>query len=154
MQHFVRYAYLLLGLVGIPFGLMAQTTEKFTVSIQKIEIVDNGKTLTYDTLITKDLYLDQEVKILIYQNEKYNFYTTIKMARSGNRVKVVEQNVITDKNNQFVKFGIQRKQVQFLNVGMPGKFQNTSGEYLLIDKNTYTSIRATFTRIITYGNNN
>ncbi|MFN8417054.1 MAG: hypothetical protein U0U66_12050 [Cytophagaceae bacterium] len=142
------------GCLMLIFGIgMAQAQEKFTLTIQDIEIIDNGKTIKIDSSITQEIYLDKDNKILIYQNDKYKYYTTITMARSGNRIKVVEQNVITDINNQFVTFGTQRKQVQFINIGMPGKFQNTSGEYLLIDKKTYASIKASFTRIVSYGPN-
>jgi hypothetical protein len=140
----------MLLMLGISF---AQAQEKFTMTIQGIEIIDNGKTIKIDSTITQEIFLDKNNKILIYQNDKYKYYTSIKMARSGNRIKVVEQNIITDQNNQFVKLGVQRKQVQFINVGMPGKFQNTSGEYILINKQTYTSIKASFTRIVSYGPN-
>lgn len=131
----------------------AHAQEKYTLIIQKIEINDSGKTIQIDSTITQEIFLDKDNKILIYQNDKYKFYTSITMARTGNRLKVVEQNVITDLNNQFVKMGAQTKQVQFINIGMPGKFQNTCGDYILIDGKSYTSIKVSFTRIVTYGPN-
>jgi hypothetical protein len=131
----------------------AQNPNEFTMKIENIVIQDNGKEIKYDTTITAKIYLDVDNRILMYDNGTYKYYCFIKMARSGNRIKIVEQNYITDANNKFVVFGKQRKQVQFINVGMPGKFVNTSGEYLLIDKNSFTSMKVSYLRTIFYGNN-
>lgn len=131
----------------------AQNPNEFTMKIENIVIQDNGKEITYDTTITAKIYLDVDNRVLMYDNGTYKYYCLIKMARSGNRIKIVEQNYITDASNKFVVFGKLRKQVQFINVGMPGKFVNTSGEYLLIDKNTFSSMKVSYLRSIFYGIN-
>jgi len=131
----------------------AQSMNEYTLEIKNITVNDCGKEIKKDTLISKKIYLDQDNTILLYENESYRYYTFVRMQRSSNRIQITEKNFITDKNNSIVKSGKQKKQVQFINVSMPGKFENTSGEYLLIDKNNFTSIQTTFLRTVYYGHN-
>lgn len=131
----------------------AQNVNEFTLEIKNIVINDCGKELTKDTIISKKIYLDQDVRILLYENAAYRYYTFIRMERSANRVKMIEQNYITDRSGKAVVSGKRRKHVQYINISMPGKFANTAGEYLLIDKMKYISMRATFFRTLYYGLN-
>jgi len=137
---------------GISFSY-AQNMNEYTLEIKDIIVNDCGKEIKNDTLISKKIYLDQDNTILLYDNGMYRYYTFIRMQRSKNRIQITEKNFITDKNNSIVKSGKQKKQAQFINISMPGKFVNTSGEYLLIDKNNFTSIQTTFLRTVYYGHN-
>lgn len=141
---------LLVLLSNLTYG---QTQNEFTLLIKDILVDHSGTVLKIDTLISKKVYLNQDNNILIYEDKDYKYYTFIRVERSGNRIKVAEKNYITDHNGSMLASGKLRRQVQFINVAMPGKFENTSGEYLLIDKNNFTSIRATFLRVIYYGPN-
>jgi hypothetical protein len=131
----------------------AQSPTEYTLQIKDISVNDSGKELKIDTLLSKKIYLDQDNQILLYENASYRYYTSIKMARSGNRIKVIEKNYILDKSNQIAAKGKLTKHVQYINVSMPGKFEHSSGEYLLIDKNNFTSMKVTFLRRIYYGPN-
>ncbi|WP_440236197.1 hypothetical protein [Cytophaga sp.] len=131
----------------------AQNVNEFTLEIKNIAINDCGKELTKDTIISKKIYLDQGIQILLYDNTTYRYYTFIRMERSANRVKMIEQNYVTDRSGKIIVSGKRRKHVQYINVSMPGKFANTTGEYLLIDEMKYISMRATFFRTLYYGLN-
>jgi len=131
----------------------AQSPTEFTLQIKDITINDSGKELKKDTLISKKIYLNQDNRILLYENSMHRYYTFIRMGRTGNRIRISEQNYITDKNNVTIVKGKLGKHLQFINVSMPGKFENTSGEYLLIDKNNFTSMKVTFLRLLYYGLN-
>lgn len=130
-----------------------QSPTEFRLKIKDISVNDSGKELKIDTLVSKKIYLDQDNHILLYENDTYRYYTFIKMERSGNRIKIAEKNYITNKQNLIVVKGKLTKHIQFINVSMPGKFENTSGEYLLIDKNNFISMKVTFLRCIYYGPN-
>lgn len=146
----------LLLFLGILYNISftyAQNVNEFTLEIKNIVINDCGKELTKDTVIYKKIYLDQDVSILLYENDNYRYYTFIRMQRSANRIKMIEQNYITDNHNKIVVSGKRRKHVQYINIAMPGKFANNTGDYLLIDKQKYASMRTTFFRTLYYGLN-
>ena len=141
---------LLVFISSLSYG---QNQNEYTLLIKDIIVDNSGTIIKDDTLISKKIYLDQDNHILIYENKDYKYYTFIRVERSGNRIKIAEKNYITDHNGSMLASGKLRRQVQFINVAMPGKFENTAGEYLLINKNNFTSIRATFLRVIYYGPN-
>lgn len=149
MKTVLFYIFLLANIVFA----QAQSPTEFTLHIKDISVNDSGKEVKIDTLIDKKIYLDQENRILLYENSIYRYYTFIQMKRTGNRIAIFEKNYITDKNNVTIVKGKLRKHLQFINVSMPGKFVNTCGEYLLIDKNNFTSMKVTFLRCLYYGLN-
>ena len=136
-------------LMALPLSnLSAQVKGDFSISDINVEI-NNEPQIPTETIAQTHLIEDIEKSFTIFESGDLRFVATFEFSRSGKRVKLTRSAYVQRGIEKPVR-GKKKKDVQFINVGVPGTISSQMSETLLIDKESMKSIFVNFIYIFKY----
>ena len=127
-------------------------SQELPLTISRLEVKYNDETIKVDEPIERKIREDEKSDVLIYEKDGYKYMTRFEYFRSNNRVKMTAKNFVEKPDGKRI-YGKTKKYVQFIKVDIPGQFEEQMSEQIVIDKQQFKRMTASYKYTIKYAYN-